>query len=77
MIRFNKNITKNIEEVIKDNLKQEIEKSIKTKTQIADALGISRATLSQYLSGKVMPSLPTFAKLCEVLDCSSDDILGL
>lgn len=37
----------------------------------------SKPTLSQYISGKIYPSLPTFAKLCQIIDCSSDDILGL
>ncbi len=68
---------KNYEEIIKWNLKQEIETNVKSKSQIADELGISRPTLSQYLSGKVMPSLTTFAELCDILDCSADDILGL
>lgn len=49
----------------------------KSKSQIADELGISRPTLSQYLSGKIFPSLGMFARLCKILDCSSDDILGL
>ncbi len=67
---------KDYEKIIKENLKEEIERSAKTKAQIADELGISRPTLSQYLSGRVMPSLTTFAKLCDILDCSADDILG-
>ncbi len=61
---------------IKENLKNEIETSNKSKATIAEELGISRPTLSQYLSGKIFPSLPTFAKLCDVLDCSADDIFG-
>ncbi len=64
------------EEIIKKNLKIEIENSEKSKSQIAAELGISKPTLSQYLSGRAMPSLPTFARLCDVLDCSADDILG-
>ncbi len=68
---------KDYEEIIKKNLKYEIENSMKSKSQIADELGVSRPTLSEYLSGKSMPSLPTFAKLCEIIDCSADDILGI
>lgn len=66
-----------LEKRISNNLKREIELCGKPKSVIADELGISRPTLSQYLSGKVLPSLPTFAKLCEIIDCSADDILGL
>lgn len=65
------------EKQISENLKKEIELCGKTKTEIAKELGISKPTLSQYISGKIYPSLPIFAKLCEIIDCSSDDILGL
>lgn len=64
-------------EQITKNLKKEIELSGKTKSEIAKELGISKPTLSQYLSGKIFPSLTTFARLCEIIDCSADEILGL
>ncbi len=67
----------NKEDIIKKNLKFEIEHCGKSKTEIAKELGISKPTLSQYLSGRILPSLATFAKLCEIIDCSADDILGL
>ena len=66
-----------LEQRIKENLKREILLSGKTKSSIAKELGISKPTLSQYLSGRIMPPLTTFAKLCEVIDCSADDILEL
>ena len=62
---------------ISANLKAEIEHSGKTKSEIAAAIGVSKPTVSQYLSGRIQPSLATLAKLCEVLDCSADDILGI
>lgn len=46
------------EDTIKKNLKFEIEHCGKSKTEIAKKLGISKPTLSQYLSGRIMPSLP-------------------
>lgn len=61
--------------LISSKLKAEIEYSSKTKSQIASEIGISKATLSQYLSGRILPSVPTLAKLCKALDCSADDIL--
>lgn len=63
--------------LITQNLVKAIQYSGKTKTQIAKELGISKPTLSQYLSGRIYPSLPTFALLCQILDCSADDILNL
>lgn len=65
------------EDIIKKNLKFEIEHCGKSKTEIARELGISKPTLSQYLPGRILPSFATFAKLCEIIDCSSDDILGI
>jgi transcriptional regulator with XRE-family HTH domain len=62
---------------ISNNLKREIESSGKTKTEIAKAIGVSKPTISQYLSGRAQPTLSTLARLCEFLDCSADDILGL
>ncbi len=68
---------KSLDLIITENLKKEIEQSGLKKSEIADSVGISRATLSQYLSGRAQPTLATLAKLCKVLDCSADDILGL
>lgn len=64
-----------LEEKISANIRYEIETSAKSKSQIAAELGVARATVSQYLSGKIQPSLATFARLCAVLDASADDIL--
>ena len=66
-----------VEQQITERLRIELETSTKTKTQIADELGISKPTLSQYLSGRILPSLVTFARLCKILDCSADDILDI
>lgn len=63
--------------IISENIKREIEHSGKTKTEIARAIGVSNATVSQYLSGRIQPSLSTLSKLCEFIDCSADDILHL
>ena len=67
----------NLDEIISYNLKQEIEQSGKSKTEIARAIGVSNPTVSQYLSGRIQPSLSTLSKLCTFLNCSADDILGV
>ena len=66
-----------VDTIIWKNLKDEIEHSEKSKTQIARELGVSKATISQYLSGKIQPSLSTFARLCACLNCSADEILNI
>lgn len=65
------------EKKIKERLKYEIEACGKKKSAIAKELGVSKPTLSQYLSGRIMPSLATFGLLCKVIDCSPDDILKI
>ena len=54
-----------LDEKISKRIKEEIELSGKSKSEIAKAIGVSKPT----------PSLSTFAKLCDFLDCSADDIL--
>jgi len=68
---------KSLDLIITENLKKEIEQSGLQKSEIADAVGVSRATISQYLSGRAQPTLSTLSKLCTVLDCSADDILNI
>ena len=67
----------NLDEIISKNLREEIEQSGKTKTEIARAIGVSSPTISQYLSGRIQPSLSTLSKLCTFLNCSADDILNV
>ncbi|MBQ2740338.1 MAG: helix-turn-helix transcriptional regulator [Clostridia bacterium] len=66
-----------LDEIISKNLREEIEQSGKTKTEIAKAIGVSCPTISQYLSGRIQPSLSTLSKLCTFLNCSADDILNV
>ena len=67
----------NLDFIITENLKKEIEQSGLKKCDIAKAIGVSKATISQYLSGRAQPTLATFSKLYSVLDCSADEILNV
>lgn len=66
-----------LSQIISQNLKNEIEGSGKTKTEIARAIGVSCPTVTQYCTGKIQPSLETLSKLCKFLDISSDEILAI
>ena len=44
---------------------------------IAKMIGVSPQTVSKYMKKDIFPALDTFAKLCNVLDVTSDYILGL
>ena len=45
--------------------------------EIAKLIGVSPQTVSKYMKQDIFPALDTFAKLCNVLDVTSDYILGL
>ena len=62
---------------IRENLVEAIKQSGMTQVEIAKQLNIKQPTVGQYLSGRAMPALDTFANLCKILDVSADDILGL
>ena len=48
----------------------------KTYKELADYLGINKSTVSMYVHGKALPSLPTFYEISEFLDVSTDYLLG-
>ena len=62
---------------IKKRLAEEIKHSGLTTVEIARRVGVSPEMITQYKTTKKLPRLDTFAKLCEVLDISADEILGL
>ena len=64
-------------EEIQKRLREAIMQSGMKKTEIAKRLGISQSTVSKYLHQDKFPSIETFANLCEIIDVSADDILGL
>lgn len=62
-------------EQIRNNLQKAIKESGMKKTEIAEKLNIKPPTLSQYLNGRAMPALDTFANLCKFLDLDANEIL--
>lgn len=62
---------------IQKRLREEIKSSNLTQKEIAEKLGINPSTVSKYVRLDKFPAIDTFANLCEILDVSSDEILGL
>lgn len=62
-------------EQIRVKLVAAIKNSGITQKELAARVGIVQQSLAQYLSGRAMPALDTFANLCEVLDLDANDIL--
>lgn len=62
---------------IRERLITEIKNSGMSQTEIAHRLGIKQPTVGQYLSGRALPALDTFANLCIILDLDANEILGI
>ena len=64
-------------EEIQKRLREAIQYSNISQKELAEKLGVNPSTVSKYMRQDKYPALDTFANLCEILDVSSDDILGL
>ena len=62
-------------EQIRAKIIDAIKQSGMTQTELAKRLNIYQSAVGQYLSGRAMPALDTFANLCAVLDLDANDIL--
>lgn len=58
-------------------LKEERIKKGMTQEEIADKLKTSQVMIWRYESGKVDMTVKVFKDYCKILECSSDEILGL
>ncbi|MDE6757943.1 MAG: helix-turn-helix domain-containing protein [Clostridia bacterium] len=58
-------------------VKEVIKFSGQSQAEIARKIGVRPQTMTDYLKGKIMPSLDTFANLCKVLDLDPVEILCL
>ena len=62
---------------IQTRLREAIEYGNISQKELANRLGINPSTVSKYMRLDKYPSLDTFANICEILDVSADEILGL
>ncbi len=60
---------------IRMNLVAAIKTSNLTQAEIAEKVGIIQQSVAQYISGRAMPSIETFANLCVALDLDANEIL--
>ena len=62
-----------------DEIKEKVSEAIKycgrTQTEIAKAIGVSQATISDYVRKRKTPQIETLANLCQFLDLDANDIL--
>ena len=64
-------------EEIQKRLREAIQYGNITQKELAEKLGINPSTVSKYMRQDKYPALDTFANICEILDISADEILGL
>lgn len=64
-------------EQIRKRLIEGIKQSGLSQSEVANKIGVIQQSVAQYLSGRAMPSLGTFANLCEALDLDANYILCL
>ena len=64
-------------EEIQKRLREAIRTSNISQKELAEKLGINPSTVSKYLCQDKYPSIETFANICEILEESADEILGL
>lgn len=62
---------------IQRRLREAIKTSPLSQKEIAERLHVNPSTVSRYMRDDKFPSIDTFANICEILDVSSDEILGL
>ena len=62
---------------IQKRLREAIQYGTISQKELAKKLGINPSTVSKYMRLDKFPSLDTFANICDILDVSADDILGL
>lgn len=47
-----------------------------TKQQMADLLGVTKETISNYENNKTLPDIISICKLAYICECSADEIIG-
>ena len=62
-------------DVLSKNLKKYIAKSGKDRTQIAEDLGLSYSTLTDWINGKKYPRINNIEKLADYFNVSKSDLI--
>ncbi len=62
-------------EQIKEKVSEAIKYCGRTQTEIAKAIGVSQATISDYVRKRKTPQIETLANLCQFLDLDANDVL--
>ena len=61
-------------DIFADNLRDMLEEVGISQQELANEIGVSKGTISQYLNKQAMPSLNNFMNICYALDCDPQDL---
>lgn len=64
-------------DIFGDRLREAIGWSGMTQRQLADACGVTEATVSRYVNGRRLPDVPMLRRMRDVLGCSYDMLIGV
>ena len=67
---------KTIKEVFWEQLPIQMKRAHIKPVDLANALGLSKSTISCWLSRKSFPEMDNVQKMADVLSCTTDDLLG-
>lgn len=62
-------------DIFGDNLADMLENANMTQQELADATGLSKASISSYINKRKAPGLKAIINIAHALDCSVDDIM--
>ena len=62
--------------IVGERIKKLIGYSRITQVEVANALGVTKGTITHYIKGNSFPDLAQLKMLCRILDCSYEEILG-
>lgn len=65
-----------IREQLRSNIEQIIQASHMSKKKIAEELGVTQASISNWILGKNSPDLDTLIRFCELFEVTLDEVYG-
>ena len=66
----------NSREFFKKELHWRMQDARISQTELANAVGVSKATVNCWLKGKAFPRIDTIQRIADVLGCKTDDLLS-
>ncbi len=62
-------------EKIQAALAEALKQRMMTQQELAAKIGVNQSMISHYISGRSMPALDTFSRICTELDLDANEIL--